>query len=121
MVSVGWYPPSSPLATCYLCAAGKFQNKTNGVTQRRWLAFCNPPLRKLITQTLGSDDWITDLSQLEGLRAHADDKEFHKAWRAVKNAAKERAAAKIEALTGVKVSPTALFDVQVRLNHVGHQ
>ncbi len=39
----------------------KFQNKTNGVTQRRWLAFCNPPLRKLITETLGSDNWIRDL------------------------------------------------------------
>jgi glucan phosphorylase len=44
--------------------AGKFQNKTNGVTQRRWLAFCNPPLRNLITKTLGSDAWITDLDQL---------------------------------------------------------
>lgn len=45
-------------------AADKFQNKTNGVTQRRWLAFCNPPLRNLITKTLGSDAWITDLDQL---------------------------------------------------------
>jgi hypothetical protein len=52
---------------CYVCCAastGKFQNKTNGVTQRRWLAFCNPPLRNLITKTLGSDAWITDLDQL---------------------------------------------------------
>lgn len=47
-----------------LCCADKFQNKTNGVTQRRWLAFCNPPLRNLITKTLGSDAWITDLDQL---------------------------------------------------------
>lgn len=47
-----------------LLLAGKFQNKTNGVTQRRWLAFCNPPLRNLITKTLGSDAWITDLDQL---------------------------------------------------------
>lgn len=46
------------------CCADKFQNKTNGVTQRRWLAFCNPPLRNLITKTLGSDAWITDLDQL---------------------------------------------------------
>lgn len=45
-------------------SADKFQNKTNGVTQRRWLAFCNPPLRNLITKTLGSDAWITDLDQL---------------------------------------------------------
>ena len=43
----------------------KFQNKTNGVTPRRWLAFCNPPLRELITATLGSDAWINDLDQLK--------------------------------------------------------
>ena len=43
----------------------KFQNKTNGVTPRRWLAFCNPPLRALITATLGSDAWINDLDQLQ--------------------------------------------------------
>jgi starch phosphorylase len=43
----------------------KFQNKTNGVTQRRWLAFCNPPLREAITQKLGSETWITDLYQLK--------------------------------------------------------
>lgn len=43
----------------------KFQNKTNGVTQRRWLAFCNPPLRKLISKTLGNEDWITDLYKVQ--------------------------------------------------------
>lgn len=48
----------------------KFQNKTNGVTQRRWLAFCNPPLRKLISKTLGSEKWITDLYQVQ-VRARA--------------------------------------------------
>ena len=47
----------------------KFQNKTNGVTPRRWLAFCNPPLRQLITETLGTDDWINDLDQLKVLPA----------------------------------------------------
>ena len=45
----------------------KFQNKTNGVTPRRWLAFCNPPLRQLITDTLGTDDWINNLDQLKVL------------------------------------------------------
>ena len=43
----------------------KFQNKTNGVTPRRWLAFCNPPLRQLITDTLGTDDWINNLDKLQ--------------------------------------------------------
>lgn len=43
----------------------KFQNKTNGVTQRRWLAFCNPPLRKLISKKLGNEKWITDLFKVQ--------------------------------------------------------
>jgi glucan phosphorylase len=46
----------------------KFQNKTNGVTPRRWLAFCNPELSAVITKWLGSDEWIGDLDRLEGLR-----------------------------------------------------
>lgn len=55
---------ASDKSVCRHASAGKFQNKTNGVTQRRWLAFCNPPLRNLITKVLGSDAWITDLDQL---------------------------------------------------------
>eukprot|EP00878_Enallax_costatus_P000865 GHUV01000991.1.p1 GENE.GHUV01000991.1~~GHUV01000991.1.p1 ORF type:complete len:874 (+),score=316.12 GHUV01000991.1:204-2825(+) len=95
----------------------KFQNKTNGVTQRRWLAFCNPPLRRLITETLGSDEWITDLDRLTGLRPHADDPQLQAKWRAVKQQAKQRAAAKIQQLTGVKLNPNALFDIQVKRIH----
>ena len=53
----------------------KFQNKTNGVTPRRWLAFCNLPLRNLINETLGTDAWISRLDLLEGLKSHADDGE----------------------------------------------
>lgn len=48
----------------------KFQNKTNGVTPRRWLAFCNPPLRKLITDTLGSEQWINHLDSLQVILPH---------------------------------------------------
>ena len=48
----------------------KFQNKTNGVTPRRWLAFCNPPLRQLITKTLGTDEWINRLDLLKARPAH---------------------------------------------------
>jgi glycogen phosphorylase len=50
----------------------KFQNKTNGVTPRRWLAMCNPPLRALITETLGSDAWITNLDMLQVQAEHCD-------------------------------------------------
>lgn len=56
MVRVASYPQLWP---------HKFQNKTNGVTQRRWLAFCNPPLRSLISTKLGSEAWIKDLYQLQ--------------------------------------------------------
>jgi len=95
----------------------KFQNKTNGVTQRRWLAFCNPPLRELITARLGSDEWIKDLYKLQGLRESADDPAFQAQWRDAKQAAKARAAALIHRLTGVKVSTNALFDIQVKRIH----
>ena len=73
----------------------KFQNKTNGVTPRRWLAYCNPELASLITDTLGGDKWITEAYMLEGLRKHAQDKQFQQKWRQVKLAKKERLAEKI--------------------------
>ena len=95
----------------------KFQNKTNGVTQRRWLAFCNPELRDLITETLETDAWITDLSLLTGLRAQAKNAAFQEKWRAVKYNNKKRLADLIEERTGTKVSPDAMFDVQVKRIH----
>uniref|UniRef100_A0A7S1SM83 Alpha-1,4 glucan phosphorylase n=1 Tax=Tetraselmis chuii TaxID=63592 RepID=A0A7S1SM83_9CHLO len=95
----------------------KFQNKTNGVTPRRWLAFCNPKLAELITETLGTDAWVNDMSLLTGLRAYADDKEFHKKWSAVKLANKERLASKILADTGVELNPESMFDVQIKRIH----
>jgi len=95
----------------------KFQNKTNGVTQRRWLAFCNPPLRKLISSKLGSEAWVRDLYLVQGLRPHAVDPEFQAAWQEAKLIAKKRAAALILRLTGVEVSTSAMFDVQVKRIH----
>mmetsp|Transcript_15868 Transcript_15868/g.40295 ORF Transcript_15868/g.40295 Transcript_15868/m.40295 type:complete len:1250 (-) Transcript_15868:119-3868(-) len=95
----------------------KFQNKTNGVTPRRWLAFCNPPLRNLINETLGTDAWISRLDLLEGLKSHADDGEFQSRWVEVKQLAKAKLAAKIKELCGVEVSTDALFDVQVKRIH----
>ncbi|KAI8467019.1 MAG: carbohydrate phosphorylase-domain-containing protein [Monoraphidium minutum] len=95
----------------------KFQNKTNGVTQRRWLAFCNPRLRTLITERLGGESWITHLNELRALRDIADDAAFQEEWRAVKAANKERAARKVRELTGVAVSTDAMWDVQVKRIH----
>eukprot|EP00803_Ostreobium_quekettii_P001464 evm.model.scf_1283.3 EVM.evm.TU.scf_1283.3 scf_1283:33890-45391(+) len=95
----------------------KFQNKTNGVTQRRWLAFCNPPLRNLITEVLGTGEWIKDLTLLEGLRKYADDPELQKRWQEVKYAAKIKALDSIEKVTGVKAPKNAMLDMQVKRIH----
>lgn len=94
----------------------RFNNKTNGVTQRRWLAACNPALADLINTRIG-DAWVTDLEQLEKLRPLADDSDFQAQWRAVKQANKVRLAANIKSKTGQIVDPAMLFDVQVKRIH----
>jgi len=94
----------------------KFNNKTNGVTQRRWLAACNPGLASLISAHIGSG-WITDLDLLEQLKPLADDSKFQAEWRAVKLANKIRLAANIEDKTGVVIDPSSIFDVQVKRIH----
>ena len=96
----------------------KFNNKTNGVTPRRWVAHANPGLSALISEQIG-EDWIADLSQLERLKplAEASHGAFHAEWRAVKRANKERLAAMIKARCGVEFNPDALFDVQVKRIH----
>ena len=88
----------------------KFQNKTNGVTPRRWLAWCNPGLAALITETLGTDAWPNDLNLLTGLRQYADDKDFQKKWRAIKLENKARLAAKIK----VDGAPARLIEVSAK-------
>ena len=96
----------------------KFNNKTNGVTPRRWLAACNPELASLITETIG-DGWITDLSQLKKLEPYADDAQFRQRWHAIKQAAKQhlidykKSKHKLE----LHLSVDALFDVQVKRIH----
>ncbi|MGB5510362.1 MAG: glycogen/starch/alpha-glucan phosphorylase, partial [Woeseiaceae bacterium] len=94
----------------------KFNNKTNGVTQRRWLAACNKGLAKLITDKIG-DRWITELTELEKLKAFADDPEFRKSWRAIKLSNKVVLARAIEDRTGLQIEPSNLFDVQVKRIH----
>lgn len=94
----------------------KFNNKTNGVTPRRWLAHCNPGLRNLITDRIG-DAWITDLSQIEQLKPLATDPEFQQQWQSVKRANKERLAELIKTECGVTFSTGAIFDVQVKRIH----
>ncbi len=94
----------------------KFNNKTNGVTQRRWLAWCNQGLSGLISQQIGSG-WVTDLSQLERLRPLAKDPAFQQQWQAVKQANKQRLAELVQQECGVEFKPEAMFDVQVKRIH----
>ncbi len=94
----------------------RFNNKTNGVTPRRWLAGCNPGLAALITETVG-DGWTRDLERLAPLAAHADDAGFRERWRGVRRANKQRLAALVKRECGVDFHPDALFDVQVKRIH----
>jgi starch phosphorylase len=96
---------------------GKFQNKTNGITPRRWLLKSNLRLSTLITRTLGHLDWPRNLDLLRGLEKFADDAKFQAEFMAVKRANKVDLAAVIKAECGVDVSPDALFDVQIKRLH----
>jgi len=94
----------------------KFNNKTNGVTPRRWLAWCNPQLRDLLTETLG-EGWVADLGELARLAPLAEDLAFRSRWQAVRLANKQRLSALVEQECGVRFATTALFDVQVKRIH----
>jgi len=94
----------------------KFNNKTNGVTQRRWMAWCNKPLTGLINQTIG-EGWITDLQQLRQLAPYADDSDFRTRWADCKRRNKLRLARLVEKECGVSFSTDAMFDIQVKRIH----
>lgn len=94
----------------------KFNNKTNGVTPRRWLAGCNPDLAGLITQTIGPD-WVADLGKLQELVPRADDPAFQAQWQAVKQGNKERLAELVRMECGILFETASLFDVQVKRIH----
>jgi starch phosphorylase len=95
---------------------GKFNNKTNGITPRRWLLACNPRLSDLITSKIGHG-WERDLDKLRGLEPLATDAQFQSDFMAVKHANKVDLARLIKTLTGVAVNPAALFDVQIKRLH----
>ncbi|MGB5405990.1 MAG: glycogen/starch/alpha-glucan phosphorylase [Thiogranum sp.] len=95
----------------------KFNNKTNGVTQRRWLSMCNPGLNKLITEQIIGDGWTTKLDQLHALAPCAGDADFRQRWHDIKMDNKQRLATLVESQCGVKFNCNALFDVQVKRIH----
>jgi starch phosphorylase len=94
----------------------RFNNKTNGVTPRRWLLQANPLLASLITRTIG-DTWITDLECLRALEPYATDSAFQQEFAAIKRSNKERLARVIEQTTSLRVDPDSLFDVQIKRIH----
>jgi glycogen phosphorylase len=94
----------------------RFNNKTNGVTPRRWLLLANPALAQTITDAVG-DGWITDLSQLGKLKPLAEDRDVRTAFRKAKRAAKGRFVDWLKATTGQVVDPESVFDCQVKRIH----
>lgn len=95
----------------------RFQNKTNGVTQRRWLALCNPELAALLTRLLGSDRWLTDLSALTELTRYENDEAVMREFLAIKRTRRGEFADWLQKTHGITVDPTRLFDVQIKRIH----
>lgn len=95
----------------------KFNNKTNGITQRRFLMHGNPLLADWVTEKLGTKDWITDLSLMSGLKKYADDEASLKEFMDIKYKNKERLAEYIKKHNGIEVDPRSIFDVQVKRLH----
>lgn len=94
----------------------KFNNKTNGITQRRWLAHSNPELSELITETIG-DGWITNLEELTKLKPYAEDAAFQDRFAEIKFHNKLRLAEYIKEKNDIIVNPYSIFDVQVKRLH----
>ena len=94
----------------------RFNNKTNGITQRRWLLDANPELASKITEAIG-DGWITDFSQISKLRPFADDKAFREDFAKIKRSAKVRAADFLKKDSGIIIDPDTIMDVQVKRIH----
>ncbi|MFT9497852.1 glycogen/starch/alpha-glucan phosphorylase [Anaerosolibacter sp.] len=108
---------SQELRKWYELYPQRFQNKTNGITPRRWLLLCNPELSKLITQLLGTEAWVTDLSRLRELEKYRDDKVVLQQFAEIKMAKKKELAAYIEEHEGICINPSSIFDIQIKRLH----
>ena len=95
----------------------RFQNKTNGITQRRWLALCNPELSDLLTELLGNESWKTDLSQLKKLEKFVSDDKIMERVAQIKMNNHKRLAAYIQKKDGIYVDPNTCFDIQIKRLH----
>ncbi|MGL5351704.1 MAG: glycogen/starch/alpha-glucan phosphorylase [Clostridium sp.] len=101
----------------YKLYPNKFQNKTNGITQRRWLRSCNKELSALITELLGNEDWVKNLSLLKNLEKFSDDKEVLTRFMDIKHEKKVQLAKYIKEVDGIEIDPSSLFDIQVKRLH----
>lgn len=95
----------------------RFQNKTNGITQRRWLALCNKELSELITELLGDDGWVTNLDKLRELLKYADDDKVIDRFINIKKAKKKELAEFIKTHDGIEINPDTIFDTQIKRLH----
>lgn len=95
----------------------RFNNKTNGITQRRWLLQANPQLSRFITELLGSEDWITDLSQLKNLERFSDHENILRRFLEIKQLKKNELSEYILSHDGVEINPESIYDVQIKRMH----
>ena len=105
------------LSEFYKIYPEKFQNKTNGITQRRWLALCNMGLSGLITELLGNDNWITDLSQLKKLEKFSNDNKVLQRFIDIKQTNKQILRDFINKKEGITLNENTIFDVQIKRLH----
>ena len=108
---------STVLKDWYELYPERFQNKTNGITQRRWLALCNPELSALITELLGDEGWITDLDRLSELKKYAEDERVLGRFIDIKASNKRRLAKYISENEHIDVDPDMIFDIQIKRLH----
>ena len=95
----------------------KFQNKTNGITQRRWLALCNRELSDMISHKLTNRDWITDLTQLKALEVFSDDEKVIEQFSQIKDLKKQQLAEYIMHRENIEIDPNSIFDIQIKRLH----
>lgn len=95
----------------------KFNNKTNGITQRRWLLQSNPELSELVTELLGSDKWIRKLDELKGLEKYSEDKDVLDRFLEIKKLKKDQLSDYVLEVEGIKIDSDSIFDIQIKRIH----
>ncbi|SET10345.1 maltodextrin phosphorylase [Natronincola peptidivorans] len=101
----------------YKLYPNKFQNKTNGITFRRWIALCNKELTQLITELVGTDEWISDSNKIKELEKHIEDEAILKRFLEIKTLKKSQLAAYILEKEDVRINPDSIFDIQIKRLH----